>query len=184
LDVNKVGYTYKQETLGYYSCIDHVFVQKHNLGAVLQFAVLDEGYNFSDHCALRVTLSCDLLQVQNDSSHYDEHKSDCEASLLWSAGDVVAYLDLCEEGFAALERPASFNCIYPCAQSEHKCDVSNYANGMVEVLHKAAKACFPLRIDAFQLRSLSVNYLMHVLFMAVYLTRLLSLLLCLLKKIS
>ena len=56
LDVNNVGYTYRQEPLQQYTLIDHMFICDNDLQLVNEYRVIDSGSNMSDHCAISASL--------------------------------------------------------------------------------------------------------------------------------
>ena len=57
LDVNNVGYTYRQESLQQYTLIDHMFICDNNLQLVKKYSVIDSGSNMSYHCAIITSLA-------------------------------------------------------------------------------------------------------------------------------
>jgi exonuclease III len=56
LDCNRLGYTYRHNSLNVISLIDHVFMSESFVCYISNYAVLDSGVNLSDHCVLSITL--------------------------------------------------------------------------------------------------------------------------------
>jgi endonuclease/exonuclease/phosphatase (EEP) superfamily protein YafD len=54
-------YTYVNESLGHFSCIDHIFMSEDFKCAVDVINVVDYGINFSDHRPLVAMLRIELL---------------------------------------------------------------------------------------------------------------------------
>ena len=70
LDKNQIGYyTFKQENLGVFSLIDHLFVQECLIESVDSFTALDERLNLSDHLPIVCILQCGVLSNEGNPSH-------------------------------------------------------------------------------------------------------------------
>ena len=116
MEINEVGYTYKHEALGTYSYFDHIFVQENRLDTIVQFAVLDDGNNCSDHCALNVIFKSNLSQSTSGNANLEVP---LDSTILWNIGDVNAYKNLCSISFDTVLRPVCCNCMYPSADCDH-----------------------------------------------------------------
>jgi hypothetical protein len=147
LDANNVGYTYKKESLGQYSFIDHVFVLKQNVTDVIEFAILDHGNNLSDHCAINIVWNCDMsVELHNKN----ENANESDMPLLWDLLDVDSYRNICGNYFRTILVPSACHCVYPCLHSEHKVEISMFADSIAEALRAAGKACCPCKTKGYQ----------------------------------
>ncbi len=150
LDINKVGYTYHHDTLGLFSLIDHVFIQKQSTESIIAYAVLPDGDNCSDHYAISITLRCNLSALGVNVAFSDASKDESDTPIIWNSGDTNAYSKMCQEGLVSLGYPTCYSCSYPCSHTDHKTELTNFANNMADVLYQAAKACFVSKHRGFQ----------------------------------
>ena len=104
LDVNKVRYTYHQDTLGLYSLVDHVFIQKQSVESISAYAVLPDGDDCSDHYAVSITLQSKMT-VDNNDAYRNVHRDEDDAPIMWSVGDTLAYSNMCQKGLDKLDFP-------------------------------------------------------------------------------
>lgn len=143
------------------SLIDHFLISSNVPLDSVELTVADSGTNFSDHCALRMSIKDNGLWVVckndvhvcgdtgSDPEYIKSIKGRCNYSLRWDKGNLNTYYDLTYEKLRGIKLPASFR--DNAAETGH-CDIDALYGKLVDALISSSIATIP---------SVKINSLKH-----------------------
>ena len=108
LNCNQLGYSNHHEGLNFQSLIDHVFVSPGLVNNVYNYAILDTGLNFSDHCAVCFSVRC-TNSINGQSQIFNSDScSNCAStsmpSYVWNEHNIFKLSKHCYSKFISFTR--------------------------------------------------------------------------------
>ena len=85
-------FTYSNDALGYYSCID--FVLMSDISSLCRHRVVESGSNLSDHSPVLVEFTCDIVSSISQSNNNSNKRQRC---LRWDKADLGKYYSITGE---------------------------------------------------------------------------------------
>jgi hypothetical protein len=141
----KAKYTYSNESLNTRSCIDYFCVSDNK--CTVEFNVIDEGSNLSDHLPINVVCSCDFAMPTNSSSPSSCNNSTQEF-LRWDHADLLAYYTLTGTHLQAL-LPEVNSLVDDAGVDNDRNETIHVVNSIydkiVDILRNCANITVPLR---------------------------------------
>jgi exonuclease III len=142
LDCNKLGYSYRHEGLNCQSLIDHVFVSPGLVNNVHNYALLDSGLNFSDHCAVCFNISS-TIGINGQSQVFCNNSCGKRAflpSYVWNEHSIANYQRFIARNLCPLQGYLDeFKCSFPCNHSEHKVALCTFCDNLASCVKSAAE---------------------------------------------
>ena len=134
-------YTYFNESLNHFSCIDHFFMSDKLRRSIVAINVVDSGINLSDHRPLIATLS---LRYEVDSMLVKSHKAKhVTYSWRWDKADLYQYECQTRANLAHAILPVDCLSCTGCTNECHLSAINNYYNEIVTALQDAASMSIP-----------------------------------------
>ena len=137
-----IQYTYFHDSLGRYSFIDHMFVDKGTFANVINYKTIDSGLNLSDHVPLSCTLALPLgAELRGGSGSYNNQVNRKINNVLrWDRGDLALYYSLTGQLLQGLHVPYEL-LLTKCDGSacSHQDDINGFYKQIIGTLEYAAK---------------------------------------------
>jgi hypothetical protein len=168
LDINNLGYSYCHSSLNVYSLIDHAIVTENLLHEICKYEVIDSGLNFSDHCAIAFEIPYVKSDVLSSQQRKQKQTHPAKENLRWDNTSIAEYFVHTGVVLNQLHVPTFDDvCEFPCAHSQHRAVINNFACDIAKVLNNCANCCVTHKrcgvtkpfwsAELSQLKSLSVE---------------------------
>jgi len=148
-----IPYTYFHNSLGRYSTIDHIFVDRGLFANVIKYETADSGVNLSDHVPVSCTLALPLNTESRSGPRSGNNRRNLVNNVLrWDKGDTAMYYDITGKLLQGLHVP--FELLTKKCDGHmccHEADINCFYREMINTMQYAAKRSIPLvRCDAFK----------------------------------
>ena len=139
-----VDYTYKNETTGSRSVIDHFIVSDNLRDVITEYIVTHDGDNLSDHDPVRIAINTPVERSAERGSQQQPQR------LAWhraSQEDREAYRRCLRIALESIRVPYEvLRCdAYVCTCDEHQALIDQYYDDLTQALANASRACIPKR---------------------------------------
>ena len=142
VDVSDVGYTFYNETLGYKSYIDHIFISAEYKQCINSVEVVDNGCNLSDHLPVKMSIKLNVMKEfeTNNANHMNNNYSNyvCWDSVFKekyyeSSGKVL--MNLAQLNFCCME------CSDRCSNREHTSIIDEWCDNVINESNRCVEQC-------------------------------------------
>ena len=141
LESSAVGYTYHHDSLGQFSWLDHLFIDKRLKDNIINHSILVDPSNMSDHYAVMSQIPFDM-PCNLDS--FAPSKPAVIKEFRWDKGDVNLYYIRTGQLLSKIKHDFSCESMNSCCRDEsHHRDIEIYYNELVHCLITAAEECIP-----------------------------------------
>ena len=143
-NLDKIKYTYRQETTGKYSCIDHIYMDKSIYARIMEYKSTENAINFSDH--LPVTCHIDFKGLHVPAKEIVTKKYAKKAGVRrWDKANIPLYYALSGRLLQSINAPYDNLCcncdIFKC---NHWQSINEYYCSLVDALSDAAQSTIPV----------------------------------------
>jgi hypothetical protein len=149
-DGSSVVCTYRAESRGAASAIDHIAVTECLYDNVIKCEVLDSGINLSDHCPVVMDLSitCKHKRLESESAGKGNNNMH-QLAFRWDIGDVSHYYSLTGERLSAIQAPLFLLNSIPRNRDVATVCINRFYVSIVHALFDASLICIPRKKHGF-----------------------------------
>ena len=147
LDPGSHKFTFRVESTGAVSCIDHFAVSHSLYDSVVRVNIEDSGINLSDHCPVSLDMEMSLsVNVQRPEIKRQQQKQ--QLSFRWDKADLLHYCALTYENLSSIDVPVHLlSTVTGTDDVRHS--INKFYNDLVRCLWDSAVPSVPVRKQNF-----------------------------------